>query len=546
MDYRIKLVALILLAVLMRAIPLAIYGTFYDENTMTAVLAVKQAVLYSHPVPDYLSGHPQMYAEQGIVWLALIAYDAVGRYIGLFATLYGVRILFTVLAGILVYKFAEKAMDRKAGFFALFVYAISQVGIFNEALNSWKGEAFSVIALMLALLLLLHLGDGLKSKKSSLWLGLISLICIVSLVFSVLVWSGGTYSIVAVAFVVLATCIYMVVEDKRRALAVIAVVVLVPMLLVIYTPLLAYAHVVVPTPQLSNLGQNIISMISQTQVNLFQSQQAWVTSPYYYVQLIVGIVLYLGLALYAIYTSRLTVTYSAASLAFIIIYAVFLLGIPFALAQQDWNVLIYLPISVLAGIGAKHVWENGSVKVKGAYVLLAMVYITLGIVQLTPTFTEILPAINYPYLYVVSWIAGNTAANSVFVTYPSYGTPIEYYADRTSLFDTNIVYNNSIQQEFLLFLALPAGNFSYLDYISPKPDYLLINTTWMISSPYYSFYNSNLALLESAPYSVISENISLNQVYDEHGYIIYRIGYGAITPTGPNTVAVCRSVQCSQ
>jgi hypothetical protein len=63
--------------------------------------------------------------------------------LGLLGSLYAVKIIFTLLGCLITYALAERIMQR-SGFFAMALYAISNVALFNEAINLWKGEAFSL------------------------------------------------------------------------------------------------------------------------------------------------------------------------------------------------------------------------------------------------------------------------------------------------------------------------------------------------------------------------------------------------------------------
>ncbi len=539
---------LIVLAVFMHTLPLLLYGRFIDENTMTALLAIRQAIPIGHPVPDYLSGTPSLYAEQGIVWLALIAYEIIGKYVGLFATLYGIKILFTVIAGLVVYKFAEKISDRRAGLFAVALYAISQVGMYNEAINLWKGEEFTIIALMSGLLLLVYTIDAFRSKKIA-QLVLFSSLFFITILFAVLVWNGGYYAVAALIFAFFAIGVHIFLKDKKISLFVIALPVFALFAAQLLLPAVISPYVLQAfggAQQPFSYIQNAVFMAGQLQTNSFANQSAWTSNPLFYVQIVCGAILYLGMALYAIRRFELHESNKFAATAFIVLYAAFVFGMPFALSLQFWDVLVYLPISIFAGIGSAHVWESRGTAGKGVYLFVVAAYAILSIAQLA-FFTGTIGVITYPYLYSVFWIANNTPSNSVFLTYGSYGTPIEYYANRTSLFDTNIADSSDTTTGFFSFLLQPMGNFSYLAGLAPGPDYMLIDQRWRVQGANVSQYNTsgiNLALFESAPYSIIAGNISLSLIYNRYSILIYKIGYNA-SGFGPGKLAVCRSILCS-
>ena len=538
-----SILALLALAILMHSITLFLYGRFVDENTMTALLSIRQALPYGHPVPDYLSGTPYIFAEQGLVWMGILAYETIGKYIGLFAALYGIKILFTVIAGLVVYKFAEKIKDSKSGLFALGLYAVSQVGMYNEALDIWKGEEFTIISLFLGLLLLAYMIDAFKSKKL-MTLALFSPFFAISIIFSVLIWNGGDYTIGALIFVILSLYIWRFFKNKRLVFG------LIGLFSIIFFVVALFA----PTPFLTTLQSNflrsfsvrpsnLLQMVSQVQINLFQNQILWTSSPLYYLQLLCGTVLYLGFILYSI--SRLKLEKEKGDVL-VILFAAFIIGIPFALANQSWSFLIYLPIAIFAGIGIGELWEKKDMRIRMACVLTIGLYIALGIVQVA-LFTRALPVINYPYLYAIQWIANNTPKNSIFLTYQSYGTPIEYYANRTSMFDTNINdAPNTTYNLFIGFLLQPKGNFTYIYNLNLKPNYMLIDKRWTLqyqNNTTGNLSSMNLGLFESAPYSIIAQNMSIDLVYNNYNIAIYKFEYN-VTGFGPGKLGVCRSPNC--
>jgi hypothetical protein len=67
------------LAVLLHTLPLLFYGQFFDENTMTAVLNIRQSLPLGHPIVDPLTPVTEPYSEPGIIWLGIYAYKAFGR-----------------------------------------------------------------------------------------------------------------------------------------------------------------------------------------------------------------------------------------------------------------------------------------------------------------------------------------------------------------------------------------------------------------------------------------------------------------------------------
>lgn len=505
---RVYLVILLgLLAITLRSIPLLLYGNFFDEQTMTAVLSIRQAIPSGHPVADALAYPPAFFAERGQVWLGLAGFWIFGEVAGgLLGSLHLMQILCTVAAGATVFFFAER-LQKGAGPPAMLLYAVSAIGLYNFAINHWKGEDFCVTALLLSLLLLAITFDERRlSRKAASISG-----SLLALAFAVLVWNGGLFAAVVYAAAILSLQL----PQSRISILMLFIAAMGGFIALPYfhLPLDTSNSSALLASSMPHIATAALHFLTETQINLFQGNRFWTSSPLYIPELLSGFMLFTFPLFF--YRARL-------SRSMMVLLAFLACALPFILVSQSWAVLGYLPICCIAAPSTARLPRPALLTI------VIISYVILTLMQLIVPFTILLTPLHRPYLNAVEWINASTPHGAIFLTWPSYCLPIEYYAGRRCVIDTNIADSPSAIANLSSFLLTQEGNLSYLARM-PRGSYLLISTLWYTNATPAAWIGASpdparttLAALEAGR-PVSGGDLRLLPVYDGNTVIIYRI-----------------------
>lgn len=550
------ILAVLIISLLIRATPQILYGPISSGQQAIEILSMKQAIASNyHLVPNNLSGYGtsiqanKIYAEQGLIYMAIYAYSIFGKLVGIIGTLIVLRILFTILAVIVIYLFVmELTENRVAGILACTIYAISSIGLGIEAFTIFKGEGFITIILITCILLILYVLKEKSKIKIFIYIALIAML----LILGWNVWNGGLYVIIATGFVCLSLAIAKCIKSKKSLLVCIGIIIVIATIGLFTTRLNSTFALVSLQPQPEpyaniSIGQgimlNTMQAVSQVepiypQINLFYltflSNKSLISKLPYLIWAIIG---FMTTTLLAIITGiKLKFNTTKQRNAFIALITLIFLGLPLAIVVSSWwTLLFFIPICILAGASYEYTKENKPFLIIIAILLMASFTLTMWQTQAfnlgpVPQFSQ-----------ATNWIQNNTAINSKFITMPGDGSAIEYSANRTSYIDTDASSNPVAVAQVGDFFFAKAYNFSFLEQVNYS--YVLVEQDW--STPAGSGYialdgnlpantsvnGTNLKLLAPAgPWgsggsnNIYSNNvITLKEVYNTNGILIYHV-----------------------
>jgi hypothetical protein len=509
-----------------------------------------------HLVPNQLSGSgtasqiDKIYAEQGIIYMAIYAYAIFGKFVDLINILILIRVLFTILSIVVIYLFTMELTDDKfAGVLAGGIYAISSIGLGVEAFSIWKGEGFVPILIITGVLLILYaIKDKNKIKSYSLFI-----LSGLALIFAFLVWNGGAYALAAAFFVCLALILARYIKSKKALLACIGIIILLATIGLFASGLhKAFALVplqVQPEPYINiSVKQGIIlntmQVIGQVQpvypqINVFYltflSNKSLLLKLPYLMWIMVGFTTTTLLAIITIIKYQFNKDKNRRN-AFVVLITLTLLGLPLALiASSWWTLLISIPIAILAGASYTYIKQNKLFVMLVISFLLASFVLTMWQTKAfnlgpVPQFTQ-----------ATTWIQNNTPINAKFITMPGDGSALEYLANRTSYIDTDTSSDPEAIAQVAHFFFAKAYNFTFLQQVNYN--YVLVEQDW--STPAGSGYialdgnfpadksvnGTNLLLLAPGGSwnsgglnnSYSDNGITLKEVYNDNGIIIYEV-----------------------
>ncbi len=478
-----------LLTFFMRALPL-LKSKFIDSETMAAVLIMKQTIDNNYTIgPDPLSSfptHPYVFAEQGIIYLAVLPYRML-HFLGLFGTMYLIKALFLILGVVTVYFFSKRiSSSTYAGLLGMLFYAVSQVGIFTEAFNRWKGDVFVPVLLVFSVLVLLHLIETPREQKGLRLLMLAMLL--LSLLFSTLLWNGGLYADAAFGFAVLALFLEGHTRYFRNSALILAAIIAAGWMLIAFTQLHNTIGLGPLTmPQLNYTASQLVQMLGQVEPLAYQTALLYNTV-YYPFWIFVGFLGSFAILFITILRFQFPTHGRSERRAYVAALSLLLFGIPLAILLSRFNSLIFMEIAILSGSSFGLLGSATSRKLLLG-LLLVVVPLTVLFAAYQILTTPEYAGISSQFHSQLLWVKQNTPHNATFLSLDGDGTAIQYWANRTTYTDTNLADNVTRIEAFYTFLNARAGNFTYLQRI--KPDYLLLHQLPKIQE----FEGSNLQYL---------------------------------------------------
>lgn len=530
----IALIFISMIAISLRLIPL-IQGQFIDSDSMAAILTIKQAIA-THTIyaPELLAGfpaHPYYYAEQGVVEAIVNFYNLTGGVLGIFGTAYVLDAIMICLSVVVIYLFAKKLMhDKTAGVFAAILYTISITGIYIQAFNRFAGDSYMPILFLSSILLLLYALDEHKiARKLMLMVG-----SLIVLALAFFVWAGGEYAIAA--YIVVALALVLNTRIKRMGVTLLLIIILT----IIGWAAIYATNVAGIAQSLGNFPTGTALYIGMAQMVAQNIPQNYGLSPFYYGLLtgnfIEAVPYWMFLAATFLSSTFLAViaickfkpANKEEQRTYLTLLTLVIFGSSFGLVLMRG--LFYLPIVILGG-AAFTVKLNKRSPIL-LFIIIGTMLIALSFNFINIAMTPVYQTLTPEYHSTMLWIANNTAQNATFLTWAGDGTPLEYWANRTSYSDTNIGDYPLVITQFQQFLFAQALNFSYLDAV--HPDYLLVNHYWIMNGLQYldnytnrSINGTNLQLIEQGYAMITSYNgTDLMLVYDQNGTAIYRVDYG--------------------
>ena len=510
-------------------------GKFLTVGTMAAVLAMKQTIangyiLRTNPLASF-PNHPYIFPETGLIYFAVYTYRML-PFLGIFGSMYLIKILFTILGVITVFLFAKKITKNvQAGLLASLLYATSEIGMTAEAFNRWKGDSFVPILLLFSILMFLNLIENKNHYNLLKKIGA-SVLIIAPLIFSYYIWNGGLYAIAAFFFVLTAIITSNLIPDtKKHTLGII-------LLLVAAWVVFIYFHLnnavslgpINLTPHLF-IG-DILQLLGQLESAYYLPSLIYHTY-LYYIWVLAGFLSTFGLLIITIRLYKPSHKDKNQKNAYTAILAMLLFGIPFAILQYRFNSLIYLPVSIIAGCSIALIPSSWKLYMKIFIPSIIIIVLIFAIYQIisTPQYT----GMSQQFHRELIWIVNNTPKNATFLNFNGDGTAIQYWTNRTTYSDTNYADNQTVVNDYYSFLYARAGNFSYLNQI--KPDYLLIHQVPSINNDYNkSFNGSNIQYLiewtRSPHPNFYYDGVLFNLVYANftpeyinNGTILFRLFY---------------------
>lgn len=523
-------VLILLLALSIRAVFL-LRGPFNTDASMAAVLTMRQAIANNYTIgPDPLAHFPQhhySFVEKGIVYLAILPYRML-PFLGLFGTMYLIKILFIILASGIVYVFTKKVTSsRKAGLLSMLLYAVSQTGSYTESFSRWKGDAFVPILLTFSVLALLYILDMPKEKNAIRII--IAAVALGSLILCAAVWNGGIYAYAAFSFAVIGIALSYFAKKQRIILPIMVLLLILAWRILPMTGIQKSINLQLDMQPASIIGA-IPEILGQLEPLAYQTSLLYHNSLLYALWVIIGFLGSFALVFITILKFAFKDHTNNEKRAYLAALSLLLFGIPFAIISTTWNSLIYLPVSILAGSSIALLSESGRKKLLKIIVFAIPLIVIFTLYQIITT--PIYEGISSQFHRQLLWVSEYTPANATFLAFGGDGTAIQYWANRTTFEDSNIADNLSEMAAYYNFLYARAGNFSYLREV--RPDYLLLHDI-----PYYNgsiFNGSNIQyLIEFAlsnhtsfyydKVNFLALYVNFSMTNQENRTIIYRLSY---------------------
>jgi asparagine N-glycosylation enzyme membrane subunit Stt3 len=466
-------VAIMLVAVLLRSLT-GYFGTFMEPDNYYYLSIIQQAISNHLTITSALSGFPQhpAYPEQpGLIFLPIVL-TYITRSITE-AMLY-LPVLFGLLETIMVYLLTyEISKSRKAGLFAMLIFAMMPAAIWKNTMGEFRGETFvPLFAAILVYALIKFVKsrnpEGFISGFGAISLGWASLAC-AALAASLWMWNGGLY----VATVPLFFALFYVISKVPRL-----------------SPAKSYLLALLILCVLAAIGMEIYGM-GQSNIATETAAPTW--GSFFLAYGLAMILAVVGMA-QLLKEGKMPEAYALS--------AILIVTAALAIETLRFNILPTLPIAVLAGMMLAIVYESFKSEEKPESVLgpigasakktgirnqeTRMKWYVVGMLFFAQFATMLLqvpyfaPAdgITSPqFTQALNWIRNNTASNITFLSLWPDGSLIEGVAQRQSYTDSVAGQNGSRIKAFAKFLTQPSGNLTYLCQV--KPDYLLVRSLWM-------------------------------------------------------------------
>ncbi len=504
-DSRVLLLAIILIALFLRFLPVIVY--LPNIQTLYYSVVIRHAIAVGNyfglaPFTD-LSGIA--YGEQnGLIDFATIPYFLSGGLLSVGVIMDLEHIALTAISVLLVYYFAHKMTNSKqAGLFSALLFSLYPISIFFQSFNAWQGSFFVPMLIMASLYFLVR-----AFKESDLTLLLSSLVLIVIAYFS---WNGGVVSLIIYAIAAFILMASNGTIKQRVALFAIGVIVAVSLLLAFYSFGLAenltLTSVASSVPELLTNGvfgyYGIFPFFTYSSQNVLQFD---FVAAYYEILFIEF--------LFVVPLTVITLIWLPRN-SFYYIFAGFLaIGVLGELAFGAlFSSLIVFPVAILAGSSVAVMNKKRPVKTAWLFWTVLPLFV-ISMAQITLSFHQ-----GFEYtteLQAMSWIANNTAANSVILAPSQDGVDVQYYGNRATYLPAwaDIPSKN---MPFAQFLNDSACNMTYLEGVNAN--YLLQDRAWPMAN---ASENSNYQLL-NRNMSVQCDSVSLSYVYSNAAISIYQI-----------------------
>ena len=242
-KYRLAVLACLALLVLVLRLGTLLhpYPPFSDSESQQYISAIR----------NVSKGLPAGFGERyGSFYITTIPYGLIGRYVGLYSTIFIVKGLFLFLAVLLVYSFAEHLNKGKwTSLLAVALFAVMPTAVLSQNFANYTGGFFVAILSLLSLWLFLHYYEN--RKVAFLLCGMLS-----SYVAS-LMWNGGM-----IVFVSLFWCCFMLFLKKWLSWR----------SLILFGTILSFGAYFIIYPHLSiNVGPDLsnVNVISASQIPMF-------------------------------------------------------------------------------------------------------------------------------------------------------------------------------------------------------------------------------------------------------------------------------------
>ena len=545
MDKKILLMLLLIIAfgIFLRAYNLTKSPVAYEPDNLFYLSVANQTIANHYAIPNVsvYSGFPihNKYDEGiGLIYLAVIPYYFLHwTGLGLVDMMHLVQLIFGILGILIAYKFAVELSggNQTTGLLAGFLYATLPAAIFKGFLNEIRGESFVPVILAGALLLLL-LAYKEESNTKKISYIILSLILMIANLY---IWNGAIYTLVVYVFIIFLVLLYWITsstlysQDTRKALwLTIGIAVLaIASLWVIYT------HSTLLGAFFSAPSSNVALTTSETQT---PTLAFWISN-----FLIAFFLMWFAIVGYVFHKRE---NYQV--LGYLFLLAILFVGLPEALTQDRWGVLIAMPVAIFASLFIHLLFEYrerfnfSDSKINQMLALVLLIGILVPLYQFLPVGNP--TGVSNTYHLTLDWVQNNTASNSTFLTEWDDGSAIEAWGSRQSYTDSVGGENGIKIAQFSDFLAQPAGNFSYLAQV--KPNYLLVRNYWsqqinsiliqgnLSTTTPLRGSNFNL-LINETPNQTSSTNgtIVLKKVYEEYNNTIYSVNISRPLPIFNNS-----------
>jgi len=504
------LLLILILGAALRLYPaVMIWHNLFSEPDVYIYYSVASQTLANHLIiTSIFSGvPPRPYTE----YPGLVLFPATISYltgISVYSIIEFSPVLMGLLGIIAVYLLAYEFMKKRwIALFAAFLYSMLPATLYRSIAGEYRGEVFVPVFLAFAMLLLIKM-----NRKNMIWevpsfIGLTAL--------SIAWWSGGIYAIVApiLFFISAAIFTYLPKILPRAAYNPLLRNRITHMLLII---LVAGAYLIAPfiSPFIPYL-QKIIGFLQFWPQNQYINELIPTSIAYifnYYAWVWIAAIMGLGLMMY--YNKKETFYRSQ--------YALFALSLPaivMGMIAIRWLILFSIPACIY---GAYLIYALITIfqihKQSAAIVIFGLA--TIAFVLSIHYIATLQPAdfLNQQFISALSWMKNNTAANATVLTLWPDGSLVEGVADRESYSDSIMSQFSQYTVGFEKMLYAKAGNYSYIQSIKPRPNYLLVRHVWLketvgillqINKPLNTTYNgTNLQQLVNgtAPFPIVFRN----------------------------------------
>lgn len=218
-SFHFLLLAILLLLLFVRIIPEFEYSGFFEPDVFYhySVLTYAAQHGFSIPVTDPLDGQP-VPEPHGLYLITLVPFSLLSNLgISLYATLLNVPLIFALLEFIAVYLLAKQLnASRMYLLLVPFLLATNIANISRTSATTYRGDLFSSVFLLIALILTIKVYEKSRSAERSALLGLCSG---VSLSFASLTWNGAPSMVVVYLASALALMVFGFLKKDTKMLA---------------------------------------------------------------------------------------------------------------------------------------------------------------------------------------------------------------------------------------------------------------------------------------------------------------------------------------